>query len=168
VNMLARFTAPQLRRELARREAGATKLAAKRAKLAKALAALDADLADLGIDAPKRRGRPPGRKPGRKPGRRGPGRPKGSKNKHRAKRAKNSMSLAEAVSKVVAVGKTVSPAEVMASVRKVYKSSSKSLGVMVAGTLAKHPEFKRLGRGQYVRKGGGAAKAKRGRRKGSS
>jgi hypothetical protein len=137
-----------LRREIARREAGATKLAARRARLAKALAALDADLADLGVDAPKRRGRPPGRKPGR----RGPGRPKGSKNKRRAKRAKNSMSLAEAVSKVVAVGKTVSPSDVVTSVRKVYKSSSKSFGVMVAGTLARHPEFKRLGRGRYRRK----------------
>jgi hypothetical protein len=132
-----------LRREIARREAGASKLATRRARLAKIVAAMDAELARLGVDGAPRRGRPPGR--------RGPGRPKGSKNK---RRAKNSMSLAEAVSKVVAVGKTVSPAEVMAAVRKVYKSSSKSLGVMVAGTLAKHPEFKRLGRGRYVRKGG--------------
>ena len=157
---LRRLSTTALRREIARREAGATKLATRRARLAKIVAAMDAELARLGVDAPKRRGRPPGR--------RGPGRPKGSKNKAGGKRAKNSLSLAEAVSKVVAVGKTVSPAEVLAAVRKVYKSSSKSLGVMVAGTLAKHPEFKRLGRGQYVRKGGGAAKAKRGRRKGSS
>jgi hypothetical protein len=67
------------------------------------------------------------------------------------------MSLAEAVTKVVAVGKTVSPADVVTSVRKVYKSSSKHLGMMVANSLAKHPEFKRLGRGKYVRKGGRVA-----------
>jgi hypothetical protein len=152
---LKTMTVAELRREIARREAGAAKLATRRARLAKIVAAMDAELARLGVDAPKRRGRPPGRKRGR----RGPGRPMGSKNKRRAKPAKNSLSLAEAVSKVVAVGKTVSPAEVMARVRKVYKSSSKSFGVMVAGTLAKHPEFKRLGRGKYVRKGGGKAEA---------
>ena len=139
-----------LRREIARREAGATKLATRRARLAKIVAAMDAELARLGVDGAPRRGRPPGR--------RGPGRPKGSKNKRRAKRAKNSMSLAEAVSKVVAVGKTVSPADVVGAVRKIYKSSSKHLGMMVANTLAKHPEFKRLGRGKYVRREAGSTR----------
>ncbi len=181
---LRSLTTSALRAEIARRERGAGKLLKRRAKLQKQLDGLLAELADLGVDGTaKRRGRPPGRRgPGRPKGskNRGPGRPKGSKNRKpgrpagsknrklgrpKGKRAKNEMSLAEAVSQVVRVGKTVSPAEVMGAVRKVYKSSSKNLGMMVANTLAKHPHFKRLGRGQYLHKGGGKAKAAPGKRK---
>jgi len=149
-----------LRQELARREAGVGRIAKRRAKLARQLAALDAELADLGVAVPARRGR----KPGRMPGRRGPGRPKGSKNK----RAKNSMSLLEAIVSGVRVGSTVSPAQAGAAAKaKGYKSSSPNFGMMVANTLAKAPRFKRVGRGQYLLKGGGKAggrPAKRGRR----
>src|SRR5262245_7622454 len=150
-----------IRRELARREAGAGRLAKRRSKLAKQLAALDAELADLGADGAPRRGRPPGRKPSR----RGPGRPKGSKNKRRAKRAKNPMSLIEALVAGVRKGATGPPAEAgVAAKRRGYKSSSPNFGMMVANALAKAPQFKKVGRGQYVLKGGGAApKAKRGR-----
>ena len=140
-----------LRRELARREAGANRVAKRRDKLAKRLAALDAELADLGVDGAPRRGRPPGQKAGR----RGPGRPKGSKNR----RAKNSMSLLEAIVKGVRAGSTVSPMQAAAAAKKAgYKSSSPNLGMMVANQLAKAPMFKRVGRGQYLHKGG-AAKA---------
>ncbi|HEX5011119.1 MAG TPA: hypothetical protein VFY71_12035 [Planctomycetota bacterium] len=224
---------------------------AQHAKLAKRLAAIDAELDDLGVAVPKRRGRNPGRMPGRRsPGRpkgsknkrrgrratgdltlldailkgvrvgttvspadaavaarragyrsRSPnlaelcahamrsggafshagrgkylrtgdkrplrkrGRPKGSKNKHRSKRAKNSMSLVEAIVAGVRSGATVSPAEAGAAAkRKGYKSSSPNFGMMVANALAKAPMFKRLGRGQYMLKGGSPApKSKRGR-----
>jgi hypothetical protein len=162
---LKSMSVAELRRELERREKGGEKLRKQHAKLAKRLAAIDSALTDLGVAVPARRGR----KPGRKPGRRGPGRPKGSKNKATAgKRAKNSMSLLEAIMSGVRVGSTVSPAQAGAAAKaKGYKSSSPNFGMMVANALAKAPQFKRVGRGQYLLKGGGKAAgrpAKRGRR----
>jgi hypothetical protein len=143
-----RMSVADLRRELARRERGATKLLKRRDALQRRLDPILAQLADLGIDdAPKRRGRPPGR--------RGPGRPKGSKNRKtdRPKRMKNSMSLLEAILKGVRSGSTVSPAQAAAAAKKAgYRSASPNFGMMVANTLAKAKEFKRVGRGRYVRK----------------
>jgi hypothetical protein len=160
---LKKMTVAELRRELERREKGGEKLAAQRDKLAKRLAAVEAELAELGVEVPARRGS----KPGRMPGRRGPGRPKGSKNKSGGKRAKNSMSLLEAIVSGVRVGSTVSPAQAAAAAKaKGYISSSPNLGMMVANQLAKTPMFKRVGRGQYLHKGSGAAKGKPGRKPG--
>jgi hypothetical protein len=141
-----------LRRELARRERGAAKLTKQRDKLQRRLDGIMAELADLGLDGTaKRRGRPPGR--------RGPGRPKGSKNRKpgrpkgtRAKRMKNEMSLNEAILKGVRSGATVSPVQAAAAAKKAgYRSASPNFGMMVANTLAKAKEFKRIGRGQYQR-----------------
>jgi hypothetical protein len=152
----------ELRRELERREAGASKLAAQHRELTARLSSIDAELALLGMDgAPARRGRP-GPKPGRKPGR-----PRGTGT--RGPRAKNAMSLIEAILQGVSSGSTVSPAQAAEAARKTgYKSSSPHFGMMVANALAKAPQFKRLGRGQYKRVGGagrpagtrGKAKAK--------
>ncbi len=150
-----------LRRELARRESGATKLQATRAAISKQLAALEAELADLGMDAaPARRGRKPGRPKGstNKPGK--VGRPKGSN----GKRAKNSMSLVDAILKGVPTGKTVSPAEAAVAAKKVgYKTTSPNFGMMVANALSKDSRFKRLGRGQY-QVGGGKLAAPKGKK----
>jgi hypothetical protein len=168
---LKNITVSALRRELARREKGAGKLQKQHAKLASQLAALEADLADLGMDgAPARHTRKPGRPAGsakRGPGRlkgsknRGPGRPKGSKNKAGGKRAKNAMSLVQAILKGVRAGSTVSPAEAGAAARKLgYKSSSPNFGMMVANALSKDSHFKRIERGQYQVIGGkGSMKA---------
>jgi len=156
-----------LRLELARRESGAGKLAKKHAKLAKQLAALEAQLSDLGGS--------PAALPRAKAGR-GPGRPKGSRNKKKGKvgrpkgsgrkpgrpakakggkgrkRAKNEMTLPEAILKNVGVGATVSPADAAVAAKKAgYKSSSPNFGMMVANALAKDGRFKRLERGQYQR-----------------
>jgi len=148
-----------LRAELARRERGADKLQKKHAKLARALAQLEGELAGLGaiIIHAKRRGRPPGSKnkrrgPGRPPGRRGPGRkPKMG----RRGRAGNAMSLPAMLAKAVRVGSTVSPADAAAAVKRAgYKSGSKTFGVQVAIALSKSPVFKRTGHGQYLRKPG--------------
>jgi hypothetical protein len=162
---LENISAADLRRELARREKGAGKLQKQHAKLSARLAALEASLADLGVD-----GAPARRKPRRPAGKRGPGRPKGSKNKpgkvgrpkgsknrgpgrpkgSKNKRAKNELSLAEAIVKGVRAGSTVSPDEAGAAARKVgYRSSSPNFGMMVANALAKDSRFKRIGRGQY-------------------
>ena len=159
---LKNLSVAELRRELERREKGGDKLRAQHGKLAARLAEIEAELSELGVDLPVRRGR--------KPGRRGPGRPAGSKNKSGGKRAKNSMSLIEAIVSGVRVGSTVSPAEAAAAAAKAgYKSSSPNLGMMVANQLAKAPMFKRVGRGQYLHKGGSAKKSGRkpGRPKGS-
>src|SRR5262245_9014941 len=129
----------ELRRELARREKGARSLSARRDKLAQKLARLESELADLGLSAgrpaPRRAGRPP--KAGRGGGRR---------------RARNSVSLPDAIAKVVRVGATVSPADVASRVRKSgYKSTSAHFGMMVSNALSKDSRFKRVSRGQYSR-----------------
>lgn len=150
---LKNLTVAALRRELARREAGGSRLRAQRAKLAKALAALDAELADLGVDGvPRRPGRKPGPKPGRKAGRK-PGRP--AKGDGRSRRVKNKLTLLQAILKGVPAGKTVSPAEAAAAAKKAgYRTAGKRFGVQVAVALAKAKEFKKRGRGQYQRIGG--------------
>lgn len=128
----------ELRRELTRREKGARKLSVRRDKLARQLAALESELADLGLSAGR-----PGRRPGRPAkARRGGGR----------RRARNGVSLPDAIAKVVKVGATVSPAEVASRVRKSgYKSTSAHFGMMVSNALSKDSRFKRLSRGQYSR-----------------
>jgi hypothetical protein len=113
----------------------------------------EAELADLGVDAaPTRRGPKPGSM-----AKRGPGRPKGSKNKPgkvgrpKGSKNKNAMSLVEAILKGVRAGSTVSPAEAGAAAKKVgYKSSSPNFGMMVANALSKDNRFKRVERGQYL------------------
>jgi hypothetical protein len=141
---LKQLTVADLRRELERREKGGHKLAARHSKLASRLAEIDAELAELGVAAPARRGRKPGRMPGR---------PKGS---GRTPRAKNSMSLLQAIMSGLRAGSTVSPAEAAAAAKKAgYSSSSPNFGMMVANALAKAGEFKRTGRGQYLFKGAG-------------
>jgi hypothetical protein len=145
-----------LRREIERRERGAVKVAARRDKLAKQLAALDAELAELGVDGPPRRGRPPGsknkrrgRKPGRKAGPRTgrkPGRPAGRK------LPKNTRSLGDTLAATVRPGTIVSPAEAAKRVRaQGYKTTAKNFGKVVTLRLRVHKLFKHRGRGQYER-----------------
>ena len=151
---LKTLSVAELRRELDRREKGGDKLRAQHSKLASRLAEIEAELAELGVELPARRGRKPGRMPGR---------PKGSRGRT-GPRAKNTMSLLEAIVAGVRVGSTVSPAEAADAAAKAgYKSTSPNIGMMVANQLAKAPMFKRTGRGQYLHKGGGAPKTKRGR-----
>jgi len=135
-----------LRRELARREANSGKLLKQHNKLAARLAAIDAELAELGVDGlARRRGRPPGRVAGK----RGPGRPKGSRNK-------GGLTLLAAIIKGVRAGATVSPADAaIAAKRAGYKSSSPHLAMMCANAMGKSSEFRHAGRGAYVLKSGG-------------
>src|SRR5262245_49878049 len=131
----------ELRRELVRREKGARKLSARGDKLARQLAALESELADLGLSAGRR-----GRRPGRA------GRPPKAGRREGRRRARNSISLPDAIAKVVKVGATVSPADVASRVRKSgYKSTSAHFGMMVSNALSKDSRFKRVSRGQYSR-----------------
>jgi len=133
----------ELRRELIRREKGARKLSTRREVLARKLAALDAELADLGHVAGPRRGRPPGSTKGKGKARRG---------RTGRKRARNTVSLPEVIAKVVRMGSTVAPAEIAGKVRKAgYKSTAAHFGMMVSNALSNDPRFKRVSRGQYRR-----------------
>ncbi len=136
---LSRLSTVDLRRELARRERGASKLVAQRVKLAKQIAALDAELASLGAAAPARRGRPVG-----------------SKNKRKAaRRARNKTSLPDTLAAAVKPGATVTvPQATNAVLASGYKTADRNFGQTIARTLAAHKGFKRKGRGTYVRVGG--------------
>jgi len=171
---LRSLSTAELRRELTRRESALPKLNAEHARLSARLREVEAELSELGAAPPARRGRKPGRpkgsgkgKTGRKPGRpkgsgkgqsgRKPGRPKGSGRG----RAKNTLSLPEAILKNVRPGAKVTPASVATTLKSSgFKSTSKTFGVMVSNALGKLPEFKRVGRGEYVRQGGKAAAPK--------
>src|SRR6185436_2485036 len=152
---LRSLTTSALRAELARRERGADKLRKKHAKLARALAQLEGELAGLGaiIIHGKRRGRPPGSKnrrrgPGPQRGRRSPGPPRGSASTGRAstrkmgrppgrKNLRNKQSLAAALASGVRPGTVVSPAQAVSIVRaRGYKTTAKKFGMAVAHTLA--------------------------------
>jgi hypothetical protein len=131
-----------IRREIERRERSAIKVAARRAKLAKQLASLDAELADLGVNGAPRRGRPPGsknkRRRGRKPGQKQP---------------MNKQNLSDALASAIRAGAVVSPADAAKAVKaRGYKTGAAEFGKAVSRTLATHKGFKRKGRGQYVRR----------------
>jgi hypothetical protein len=139
---LDRISTSELQAELRRRESDASRLQATRDKLYKQLEEVDRELHALGVSggrspAARRTGRP-----GRKPG----GRPAGGK------RAKNSLSLPDAVADAMEVGAVISPREAADLVlANGYKSTAKNFNMLVSNALAKDGRFKRLGRGQYER-----------------
>ncbi len=147
-----------LKAEIARREKGAGKLRRERDKVAAQLDKIDAKLAEL-EDGGARRGpgRPKkattnGRRGKKKTGRRKATGRKATGKKTGRRRAKNDMSLAEAIVQAVEKGAVVSPKEASALVKaNGYKSSSPNFGMMVANSLAKDKRFKRKGRGEYER-----------------
>jgi len=129
---LKKITTAELNAEIARREKNRSKLEARRKELLAELADIDAELGE----APRRRGRKPGPKPG-SGGRR---------------RAKNDISLGDALAQAMEVRAVVSPSEAADYVKKNgYKTTSKNFNMMVSNALAKDPRFKRLSRGQYER-----------------
>jgi hypothetical protein len=142
----------ELRRELERRQKAAGRIAARRDQLARKLAQLDAELADLGGSPSARRGRKPGRKPGRRPGRkpgRKPGRRPGASAGSR-KRPKNVLTLPDAIAAAMDKGAVISPAEAAGLVKSNgYKTTSKTFNISVSQALTKDKRFKRVGRGQY-------------------
>lgn len=126
----------ELRRELARREKGASRLQVIRDRLAKQLAGIESELSGFGL------------LPSSSGARRGP--PAGSGRGGR--RAHNKESLPEVIAKVVRVGSTVAPADVSTRVRAAgYKSTATHFGMMVSNALSKDSRFKRVSRGQYER-----------------
>jgi len=134
---ITNLSTADLRRELDRRERAADKLQAKRDKLAKEIAGIEADLAALGA----------------KTGRRGKrGTPSRGTSAGPRRRAKNEMTLPDTIAAAMEVRAVVSPKEAAELVKKNgFKTTSKNFGMMVANALAKDARFKRVGRGQYER-----------------
>lgn len=121
----------ELNAELVRREKQRGKLEKRLAVLMKEVGEIEAQLGGI----PKTRGR------------RGPA--KGSTGR---RRAKNDISLADALAQAMEVRAVVSPAEAADYVKKNgYKTTSSNFNMMVSNALAKDPRFKRLSRGQYER-----------------
>ncbi len=137
---LKSLSTAELLKELDRREKGAGKLEAKRAKLLNELAQLDAQLAQLGVT------------PGRAP--KGAGAAAASAPNGKRTRARNAVNLPDAIAMAMEIGAVVSPAEASDLVlSNGFKTTSQRFNMMVSNALAKDSRFKRLSRGQYERVG---------------
>lgn len=120
-----------LQRELARRQRLAGTLTRRRTRLLKHVAELDGQLAHLGVTD-------------------GGGAIRSARSG--PKRARNDLTLAEALAKVLD-GKTMSVTEAAEEVqRKGYWTTSPSFRLIVNQALLKGPAFKRVGRGRYTLK----------------
>ncbi len=134
---LKNLTVADLHKELARRERGAAKLQTKRARLAAEIAELDKELNALGV-AP---GKPVAATGGSRGGTATP-----------RTRAKNEMSLPDAIADAMEVRSQITPKEAADLVKaNGYKTNSKTFGVQVANALSKDVRFKRVERGVYER-----------------
>ncbi len=133
---LKKIDTTELQRELERRSRSATKLLAKRDRLAAELAELDNELRALGQTVPSARGGAPST--------RLPGAPR--------TRARNDMPLADAIAAAMEVRAEVTPKEAAELVMSNgYQTTSKNFGMMVSNALAKDKRFKRVSRGLYQR-----------------
>ena len=127
---LKTLTTADLEAELKRRKRGDAKLEKRRAKLLAELEIVERELAFLGGKS-TRRGRV-----ARSP----------------RTRARNEVSLPDAIAMAMEVRAVVSPKEAAELVLKNgFKTTSKNFGMMVSNALSKDVRFKRIGRGQYER-----------------
>ncbi len=130
---LASLSIAQIQRELERRQKELPALQKQRAKLLSSLEKLDSRIAGLGGSTPTKTARA---------GRSGP-----------RKRPKNSMTLVEALEKVLK-GKQMSIGQAISAVKAAgYKTNSKSFRISVNATLLKYTDkFKKVARGLYTAK----------------
>jgi len=144
---LKTISTSDLQAELLRREKTVRDLANRRDKLARELAELDRELAELGAPTaptPRRRAAAEGDALSAD----------GSALRVPRARARNAVSLADALAQCMEIRAVVTPAEAAEMVIKNgYTSTSKNLGMMVSNALARDPRFKRVSRGQYERVG---------------
>jgi len=133
---LAKFPMVELLAEINRRHARAKALLAERDRILAQMAALEAE---MGIAVPVVRSVAPAA------GAAHEARP-------RRQRAKNTISLADALALAVEVRATVSPAEAAQLVlSNGYQNTAQNFGMVVANALAKDKRFKRVERGRYER-----------------
>jgi len=129
---LANVSTAVLKEELRRRLAALPKLTAQRDELNRQIAELEALGATTEAPAPKKA--PPPKKMARK-----------------AKRAKNPVTLAEALAQAIKAKESMSIAEATEAVlASGYKSTSKNFKHVVKQTLSHDKRFKRVGTGQYA------------------
>lgn len=150
---LAGVSLSELQQEVSRRASQVSTLVAERDELNERVARLDEQIDMLrsisGGAMPARRGRPPKKKLGRPvgSGSRGAAAGRGSTGR---KRPKNSMSLSEAMAKMLQ-GKTMGVTEIASGVQKAgYKTNSDNFRTIVNQTLIKDDRFKKVARGQYT------------------
>ena len=131
---LRALSTSELQKELHRREKSAHKLQARRAKLIKELTEVEEKIAFLeGSANQTRMGRF---------GDLGAGR----------RRARNDMTLPDAICAAMEVRAIVTPKEASDLVlANGFQTTSKNFNMMVSNALAKDTRFKRIGRGQYER-----------------
>lgn len=136
---LEALSTEQLTRELKRRQALLRQLVSRRNRLMRQLKELDARITELGG--------PQGAGPSGPAG----ARPEGAATPKRT-RARNAISLPDAIAMAVEVRATITPTEAAQLVlRNGYRSTSKNFGMMVANALAKDARFHRVSRGVYER-----------------
>jgi hypothetical protein len=153
---LKTISTTDLQAELARREQHGRHLHERRERLARELEAIDAELTSLGAaprSAPagrRRREATQGSGEGGQGGQGGDAQPR--EGREPRQRAKNALSLGDALAQAMEVRAVVTPAEASELVRRNgYTSTSANFGMLVSNALAKDPRFKRLSRGQYER-----------------
>ena len=134
---LAGIPTALLVREVERRKQRGNALYARRDKLLRQIAALDADIRELDDDE-----RPRWRHP--------------TKTARTARQPaappNNGITLADAHAAAVKPGQIISPADAAKAVMaRGYKTGAAEFGKAVSRTLATHTGFKRKGRGQYIR-----------------
>ena len=129
---LQTLSTEELQAELKRRQKDVTKLQARRDKFAQQIAEIDAELRALGHE-PRRMLTQPLASSGRR-------------------RARNGISLPDAIAKSMESGATASPSEMAKMVRdNGYKTHARNFNMMVSNAMAKDKRFKRVGRRQYER-----------------
>ena len=132
---LARFSVAELLAEVDARRAQAARLERERDRIFEQMAAIEAELGAMGITIG-------GAQPAAQ----------SAPATARRPRARNSVTLADAIAMAVEPGATVSPAEAMQLVlSNGFVTNSKSFNVQVTNTLSKDKRFRRVGRGQYER-----------------
>lgn len=153
VHSLGQLTTDEILAELDRRERRIRQLEERSTRLREQLAELDRQIADVGAQLPvlesavadsARGGNGPQPDRGRGAARRADAR--------RTPRAKNEVSLGDALALAVEVRAQVTVAEAVDLVlRNGYTSNSKRFAMSVATTLGKDPRFRRVERGVYER-----------------
>jgi hypothetical protein len=135
---LKSLSTAELLRELARRDKSAAKLEAQRDKLLEELEQINAQLAIYGVAA--LRGSVRSSTPAAAGGKR--------------TRARNAVSLPDAITMAMEIGAVVSPNEASdLLISNGFKTTSQRFNMMVSNALAKDKRFKRISRGQYERIG---------------
>jgi hypothetical protein len=151
IHSISQLTTDEIVAELDRRERRTRQLLTRQEALRTELVALDQQIADIGDSLPAleaaARSAPAGR------GRRGAAE-EAPRRRRTGPRARNALSLADAIAAAVEVRAQVTPAEAAELVRSNgYVTNASKFTMTVANALAKDKRFRRLSRGVYERIG---------------